>query len=202
MNGLDEANSVYRSNTGLGLKSRKAKLRELAEEGQNWALEELEQLRLAEHRKNREAYQRFKARRSTEALRTKWRTAKAALRATKVEAEAEAERLQREAEELAVKIATTAAANAEREQEALSELATGALAKGDKVTMKVTRIVPNPRLIQCVYWDESGVERKAFVKVGRNQNFVVGMTLEAIRPARESEPWVYQGRSPRFRGRW
>ena len=202
MNGLDEANSVYRSNTGLGLKSRKAKLRELAEEGQNWALEELEQLRLAEHRKNREAYQRFKARRSTEALRTKWRTAKAALRATKAEAEAEAERLQREAEELAVKIATTAAANAEREQEALSELATGALAKGDKVTMKVTRIVPNPRLIQCVYWDESGVERKAFVKVGRNQNFVVGMTLEAIRPARESEPWVYQGRSSRFRGRW
>src|SRR5262249_26219726 len=59
--------------------------------------------------------------------------------------------------------------------------ATGALAKGDKVTMKVLRIVPNPRLIQCVYWDESGVERKALVKVGRSQNFVVGMTLEAIR---------------------
>src|SRR5215831_687208 len=115
MNGLDEPNSGYRSNTGLGLKSRKAELRELAEEGQNWALEELEQLRLAEHRKNREAYQRFKARRSTEALRTKWRTAKAALRATKAEAEAEAKRLQREAEELAVKAATTAAANAERE---------------------------------------------------------------------------------------
>jgi hypothetical protein len=124
------------------------------------------------------------------------------LRATKAEAEAEAERLQREAEELAVKIATTAAANAEREQEALSELATGALAKGDKVTMKVTRIVPNPQLIQCVYWDESGVERKAFVKVARNQNFVVGMTLEAIRPARESEPWVFRGKLPRFRGRW
>src|SRR6516162_2658624 len=201
MNGLDEVNSVYRSNTGLGLKAPKAELKKLAEEGQNWALEELEQLRRAERRKNREAYQRFKARRSTEALRTKWRTAKAALRATKAEAEAEAKIRQREAEELAAK-AAAAAANAEREQEALSELATGALAKGDKVTMKVTRIVPNPRLIQCVYWDESGVERKAFVKVGRNQNFVVGMTLEAIRPARESEPWLYQGRLPRLRRRW
>jgi hypothetical protein len=68
MNGLDEANSVYGSNTGLRLKARKAELKEVAEEGQNWAFEELEQLRRAEHKKNGEAYQRFKARRSTEAL--------------------------------------------------------------------------------------------------------------------------------------
>jgi hypothetical protein len=181
---------------------RKAQLKELAERGQNWALQQLEDLRRAEREKNKAAYERFKAKRRPEVLRMKWRTAKAALRATKAEAEAEAKRLQREAEELAAKAAAAAAANAEREQEALSELATGALAKGDKVTMKVTRIVPNPRLIQCVYWNESGVERKVFVKVGRNQNFVVGMTLEAIRPARESEPWVFQGKLPRLRGRW
>ena len=115
MNGLDAANFVYRSSTGLRLKARKAELKKLAEEGQNWALEELEQLRRAEQRKNREAYQRFKARRSTEALRTKWRTAKVALRAAKAEAEAEAKRRQCAAQELAVKAATTAAANAERE---------------------------------------------------------------------------------------
>ena len=181
---------------------RKAHLKELAERGQNWALQELEDLRRAEREENKAAYERFKAKRRPEVLRAKWRTAKAALRAARAETEAEAKKRQREIKESAAKAATTATANEEREQEALSELATGALAKGDKVTMKVTRIVPNPRLIQCVYWDESGVERKAFVKVGRNQNFVVGMTLEAIRPARESEPWVYQGRLPRFRGRW
>src|SRR5215467_11790714 len=113
MNGLDKANSVYRSSTGLRLKARKVELKELAEEGQNWALEELEQLRRAEHRKNREAYQRFKARRSTEALRTKWRTAKAALRATKAELEAKIR--QREDEELAAKTAVAAVANAEPE---------------------------------------------------------------------------------------
>jgi len=180
---------------------RKAHLKELAERGENWALQELEDLRRAEREKNKAAYDRFKARRRPEVLRTKWRSAKAALRATKAKAEAEAKIRQREAEELAAK-AAAAAANAEREQEALSELATGALAKGDKVTMKVTRIVPNPRLIQCVYWDERGVERKAFVKVGRNQNFVVGMTLEAMRPKRESEVWGYAGRLPRLRGRW
>jgi hypothetical protein len=182
---------------------RKAHLKELAERGENWALQELEDLRRAEREKNKAAYDRFKARRRPEVLRTKWRSAKAALRATKAKAEAEAKIRQREAEELAAKAAAAApAADAEREQQAPPELATGLLAKGDKVTMKVTRNVPNPRLLQCVYWDESGVERKAFVKVGRNQNFVVGMTLEAIRPARESEPWLYQGRLPRFRGRW
>src|SRR5215470_8115860 len=111
MNGLDEANSVYRSSTGLGLKARKANLKELAEEGQNWALEELEQLGRAEQRKNRGAYQRFKVRRSPEALRTKWRTAKAALRANKGQTEAEAKRTQCEAEQLAEN--NTAAANAD-----------------------------------------------------------------------------------------
>lgn len=105
MNESDEPSSGYRSNTGLGLKTRKSELRKLAREGQNWALEELEQLQRAERRKNRDAYRRFKARRSPEALRTKWRTAKAALRAAKTEAEAEAKRRQREAEELAAKTA-------------------------------------------------------------------------------------------------
>src|SRR6516164_11589278 len=82
---------------------RKAQLKELAERGENWALQELEDLRRVEREKNKAAYERFKARRRPEALRTKWRTAKAALRSTKAKAEAEAKKLQREAEELAVK---------------------------------------------------------------------------------------------------
>jgi hypothetical protein len=218
MNGLDEANSVYRSKAGLGLKTQKAELKELAEEGQNWALEELERLRRAEQRKNREAYQRFKARRSTEALRMKWRTAKAALRATKAEAEAEAKRLQREAEELAVKAAATAAADAEREAGILATersterpIQTGEEPSAARVEQepiereavmaKVLRICPNPRLVLCVYQD-GGLERQVLVRVGRNRNFTCGMELEAIRAPRETEPWLYQGRLPRLRGRW
>ena len=202
----------------MGLKARKVELKELAREGQNWALEELEQLRQTEQRKNREAYQRFKARRSTEALRTKWRTAKAALRATKAEAEAEAKRLQREAEELAVKAATTAAANAEREagivgpqrnlerpsqpveDPAAAHVEEEPLER-EAVKVKILRICANPRLVLCGYQDE-GLERRVFVRVGRNKNFVHGMELKAIRAARETEPWLYQGRLPRFRGRW
>jgi hypothetical protein len=218
MNGLDKANSVYRSGTGLRLKARKAKLKELAEEGQNWALEELEQLRRAEQRKNREAYQRFKARRSSEALRTKWRTAKAALRATKAETEAEAKRLQREAEELAVKAATTAAANAEREagivgpqrnlerpSQPVDEPAAAYVEEEplerEAVKVKILRICANPRLVLCGYQDE-GLERRVLVRVGRNRNFVCGMELKALRPKRESEVWGYAGRLPRLRGRW
>src|SRR6516162_457316 len=210
MNGLDKADSVYKSSTGLRLKARKAELKELAEEGQNWALEELEQLRRAERRKNREAYQRFKARRSPEALRTKWRTAKAALRATKAEAEAEAKRLQREAEELAVKAAATAAANAEcepgivgpernleRPRQPVEEPAAAHVEEEplerEAVKMKVLKVCPNPRLLWCVYQENGGLERRALVRVGKNKNFTSRMELEAIRPARETEPWLYQG---------
>ena len=218
MNGLDKANSVYRSGTGLRLKARKAKLKELAEEGQNWALEELEQLRRAEQRKNREAYERFKARRSPEALRTKWRTAKVALRAAKAEAEAEAKRLQREAEELAVKTATTAAANAEREagiigpernlerpSQPVEEPAAAHVEQEplerEAVKVKILRICANPRLVLCTY-NDGGLERRVLVRVGRNGNFTRGMELKAIRPPRESEVWGYPGRLPRLRGRW
>ena len=218
MNGLDESNAGYRSNIGLGLKARKAELKDLAQEGQNWALEELEQLRRAEQRKNREAYQRFKARRSPEALRTKWRAAKVALRAAKAEAEAEAKRLQREAEELAVKAATTAAANGEREARivgpernlerpsqpvedpAAAHVEEEPLER-EAVKVKILRICANPRLVLCGYQDE-GFERRVLVRVGRNGNFVRGMELKALRPERETEPWLYQGRLPRFRGRW
>src|SRR6516225_2411919 len=217
MNGLDKANSVYRSSTGLRLKAWKVELKQLAEEGQNWALEELEQLRRAEQRKNREAYQRFKARRSPEALRTKWRTAKVALRAAKAEAEAEAKRRQCAAQELAVKAATTAAANAEREagivgpernlerpSQPVEEPAAAHVEEEplerEAVKMKVLKVCPNPRLLWCVYQENGGLERRVLVRVGRNGNFVPGMELKALRPTRETEPWGYRGK--RLRGRW
>jgi hypothetical protein len=151
-------------------------------------------------------------------LRTKWRTAKAALRATKAEAEAEAKRLQREAEELAVKAAITAAANAKREagivgperstERPIQTVEERSSANGEQepiereaVKVKVLRVCPNPRLVLCAFSD-GGLERRVLVRVGRNRNFTCGMELKAIRPARETEPWVFEGKLPRLRGRW
>jgi hypothetical protein len=71
----------------------------------------------------------------------------------------------------------------------------------EEVTVKILRICANPRLVLCDYQDE-GLERRVLVRVGRNGNFVRGMELKALRPARETEPWVFQGRLPRLRGRW
>jgi hypothetical protein len=70
-----------------------------------------------------------------------------------------------------------------------------------EVKVKILRICANPRLVLCGYQDE-GFERRVLVRVGRNGNFVRGMELKALRPERETEPWLYQGRLPRFRGRW
>src|SRR5438105_4809937 len=60
---------------------RKAELEELGRQGQNWALEELHHLRQTERVKNHMTYEQYKARRTPEGLRAKWREAKAAQRA-------------------------------------------------------------------------------------------------------------------------
>jgi len=70
-----------------------------------------------------------------------------------------------------------------------------------EVKVKILRICANPRLVLCAYSD-GDLERRVLVRVGRNKNFVQGMELKALRSAGESEPWLYQGRLPRLRGRW
>jgi hypothetical protein len=175
---------------------RKAYLKELAQRGENWALQELEGLRRAERAKNKAAYERFKARRRPEVLRAKWRAAKAALRAA--QAEAETKRRQREIEESAARAAATAAANAEPERNA--EPATS----GTVRELKVIRAAANPRLILCAYWQD-GEEYRCLVNVGRNGNFVPRMTLRLTEPAdsaARSRPWQYAGPLPRRKGRW
>ena len=72
----------------------------------------------------------------------------------------------------------------------------------EEVQVKVLRVCANPRLVLCAYSEDEGVEGRILVRVGRNRNFTCGMELKAIRPARETEPWLYQGRLPRLRGRW
>jgi hypothetical protein len=70
-----------------------------------------------------------------------------------------------------------------------------------EVKVKILRICANPRLVLCAYSD-GDLERRVLVRVGRNKNFVHGMELKAMRPERETEPWVFQGKLPRLRGRW
>jgi hypothetical protein len=179
---------------------RKAQLKELAERGENWALQELEDLRRVEREKNKAAYERFKARRRPEALRTKWRTAKAALRAARSEAEAEAKKRQREIEELAAKAAAAAADEPKSEGAPQAEPATSATLR----ELQVIRAVANPRLILCAYWQD-GEEYRCLVNVGRNGNFKPRMKLKAERPvdsASRIRPWEYKGRLPRLPGRW
>jgi hypothetical protein len=156
---------------------RKAYLKELAERGENWALQELQDLRQVERAKNKAAYERFKARRRPEVLRTKWRTAKAALRAA--QAEAEAKKRQREIEESATRAAAAAAAeDAEHERKAQAEL-TGS---SPLTELQVIRLVANPRLVLCAYWQD-GRESHCLVNVGRNVNFKPRMKLNLEQPA-------------------
>jgi hypothetical protein len=179
-------------------KQRKAELEELWRQGQNWALEELQQLRQAERVKNHLAYERFKARRTPEGLRLKWREAKAAQRATAAAARAEANERKRRTEELAAKAAALAA-EAERERKSREPIA----ASGNEIELEILRIPPNPRMVICAYWAVSG-ERQCMVRVGRNSNFRRGMKLVVKRPfnVTEAQPWTYDGSLPRRPGHW
>src|SRR5690242_13218154 len=98
-------------------KQRKAELEELWRQGQNWALEELHQLRQEERARSHLAYQQYKARRTVEGLRLKWRDDKRAQRAAAAAARAEAEERERRDDELAAKAAALAA-EVERERKA------------------------------------------------------------------------------------
>ena len=179
-------------------KQRKAELEELWRQGQNWALEELQQLRQADRVRRHIAYERFKARRTPEAVRAKWRDDKRVQRAAAKAARAEAEECKRRDEELAAKAAALAAA-AERERKAREPVAEN----GSEIELKIVRVPANPRMVICAYRAVSG-ERRCLVRVGRNANFKPGMKLLAKRPAAgaEADSWTYNGLLPRRPGRW
>jgi hypothetical protein len=198
MTAFDEHGFGCRLQLGARQRLRKAKLKELAERGENWALEELHQLREMERIKSHRAYEQFKARRSPEYLRAKWRETKRAQRAAAAAAQAEAEERKRRDEELAAKAAALAA-EAERERKS-RELIAGS---GSEIELEIMRIPPNPRMVICRYQAVSG-ERQCLVRVGRNANFRRGMKVLVKRPAAgaEAKPWVYDGVLPRRPGRW
>jgi hypothetical protein len=179
-------------------KERKAELEELWRQGENWALAELQQVRRAERERSHLAYQQFKARRTPEAVRAKWRDDKRAQRAAAAAARAEAEERRQRDEELAAKAAALAA-EAQRERRSRQAIPES----GNKIKLEIVRIPPNPRMVICAYQAVSG-ERRCMVRVGRNGHFKPGMKLLVKRPAAgaETEPWAYDGLLPRRPGRW
>jgi hypothetical protein len=72
---------------------------------------------------------------------------------------------------------------------------------GEAIEVRVWRLPLNPRIILCIY-GENGQEHRMVVKVKTNGNFVPGMTLQAKRPGRGGDPWIYDGPLPRRKGQW
>lgn len=78
------------------------------------------------------------------------------------------------------------------------------LARGVERELKVVRVGPNPRMVICEYW-ECESRRTCTVNVRDNRKFLRGMKFRMEEPLGELEfgkAWVFDGRSPRRKGRW
>jgi len=76
--------------------------------------------------------------------------------------------------------------------------------KGIERELRVVRVGPNPRVVQCEYM-ELATRRTCVVKVGDNRKWMRGMRFFMEEPRDEEayvRPWVYRGKAPRRRGRW
>jgi hypothetical protein len=70
----------------------------------------------------------------------------------------------------------------------------------DPVLMRVRRLFPNPRLIECVEVNRPGQIQHVLVR--NNSNFTIGMTFKAIPDPANPAYWILAGPLPRYRGRW
>jgi hypothetical protein len=68
-----------------------------------------------------------------------------------------------------------------------------------EVELEIMRVGPNPRLLQCRYRVLAD-EIKIYLWVKTNRNFVRGMKLRVAE--QEGTDWRWEGKLPRFRGRW
>lgn len=72
--------------------------------------------------------------------------------------------------------------------------------KPDPVEMKVRRLFPNPRLIECVELHRP--KQLCHVVVRDSSNFTIGMIFKAIPDPGNPAYWIVDGPLPRYRGRW
>ena len=76
--------------------------------------------------------------------------------------------------------------------------------KGIERELEVMRVGPNPRILTCRY-KELASERVCKVWVKSVRNFLRGMRFKMEEPREDAEYaglWRYEGRLPRYRGRW
>jgi hypothetical protein len=87
-----------------------------------------------------------------------------------------------------------------KKKEEKEEVKEGVKEKGE-VEMEVVRVGPNPRMLICRYFDETG-EVKVGVRVKSIRTFKRGMKFRMVDKGREGELWEYNGKLPRLVGRW
>jgi hypothetical protein len=70
------------------------------------------------------------------------------------------------------------------------------------VELVVTKVFPNPRLVQAAHPTDANA--RVLVSVSNNRNFLPKMKLKARPPGEPPAPQLYrlEGRCPRFRGKW
>jgi hypothetical protein len=76
--------------------------------------------------------------------------------------------------------------------------------RGIEREVEVVRVGPNPRILTCRY-KELAEERECRVRVKSVSHFVRGMKFRIREPEGEqeyNEPWEYEGKLPRAKGRW
>ena len=67
------------------------------------------------------------------------------------------------------------------------------------IELAVTRVFPNPHLLECV---NPSTQERVRVRVSRNENFRPRMMLKAKPDALAAGLYQLEGRTPRFPGRW
>lgn len=97
---------------------------------------------------------------------------------------------------------TTKEAKETKEEEALVEVG-GELAPAanGEVELEIVRVGPNPRLLICRYFDAVG-EVRVGVRVKSIRSFRRGMKFRMVPNGGNGNPWEYEGKLPRFVGRW
>ena len=76
--------------------------------------------------------------------------------------------------------------------------------KGIERELRVIGVGPNPRMVRCEYWELES-RRTCVVNVRNNRKWLKGMRLVMEEPSGEEaflNPWEYEGKQPRRKGRW
>jgi hypothetical protein len=75
-------------------------------------------------------------------------------------------------------------------------------AEPEPLELVVTRVFPNPQLLECAMTVNGAAAEKVRVRVPDNRNFRPRMTIKAVPDPVFPHLYKLKGRCPRFPGRW